>query len=170
MPCTHPKYGVALKQGLGVVLALALVLLPSVGMAADEAKLDGANTAWILTSTALVLFMTLPGLALFYGGLVRSRNVLSVLMHCFSIACVVSILWVMFVYGLAFGDGGGLDEWIGFGKIFLVGVGADALHGDIPESVFFMFQTTFAIIPPALSVCAYPSPMPFTAVTLFIAL
>ena len=106
--------------------------------------MDGANTAWILTSTALVLFMTLPGLALFYGGLVRSSNVLSVLMHCFAIACLASILWLAIGYSLAFADG---SAWVGsFQKAFFAGVGKEALSGDIPESVFFMFQMTFAII------------------------
>ena len=117
--------------------------------------LSEGNTAWVLTSTALVLFMTLPGLALFYGGLVRSSNVVSVLMHCFAISCVVSVLWLVFVYSLAFGDGGGANAYIGgLGKMFLPGVGTDTLWGDIPETVFFMFQMTFAIITPALIVGA----------------
>ena len=135
---------------------------------AQEAELNGANTAWILTSTALVLFMTLPGLALFYGGLVRAQNVLSVLMHCFAIACLVSVLWLVGVYSLAFGSGGGANAVIGgLGKAFLSGVGADTLAGDIPESVFFMFQMTFAIITPALIVGAYVERIKFGAVLLF---
>lgn len=130
--------------------------------------MDGANTAWILTSTALVLFMTLPGLALFYGGLVRSSNVLSVLMHCFAIACLASILWLAIGYSLAFADG---NAWAGgFQKAFFAGVGKEALSGDIPESVFFMFQMTFAIITPALIVGAYPERIRFGAVLLFSAL
>ena len=130
--------------------------------------MDGANTAWILTSTALVLFMTLPGLALFYGGLVRSSNVLSVLMHCFAIACLASILWLAIGYSLAFADG---SAWVGsFQKAFFAGVGKEALSGDIPESVFFMFQMTFAIITPALIVGAYPERIKFGAVLLFSAL
>ena len=130
--------------------------------------MDGANTAWILTSTALVLFMTLPGLALFYGGLVRSSNVLSVLMHCFAIACLASILWLAIGYSLAFADG---NAWVGsFQKAFFAGVGKEALSGDIPESVFFMFQMTFAIITPALIVGAYPERIKFGAVLLFSAL
>jgi Amt family ammonium transporter len=138
----------------------------SSALAAD--KLNGANTAWILTSTALVLFMTLPGLALFYGGLVRARNVLSVLMHCFAIACLASVLWLAVVYSLAFSDGGDANQIIGgLGKIFLMGVGADALSGSIPETLFFMFQMTFAIITPALIVGAYPERMRFSAVLLF---
>ena len=128
---------------------------------------DG-NTAWILTSTALVLFMTLPGLALFYGGLVHVRNVVSVLMHCFAIACLASIMWLMFVYSLAFGDGGAANPLIGgLGKAFLAGVGTETLSGDIPESVFFMFQMTFAIITPALIVGAYVERMKFSAVLIF---
>ena len=130
--------------------------------------MDGANTAWILTSTALVLFMTLPGLALFYGGLVRSSNVLSVLMHCFAIACLASIVWLAIGYSLAFADG---SAWVGsFQKAFFAGVGKEALSGDIPESVFFMFQMTFAIITPALIVGAYPERIKFGAVLLFSAL
>ena len=138
---------------------------------AETGAVDGANTAWILTATALVLFMTLPGLALFYGGLVRAPNVLSVLMHCFTIACVASVLWLVVVYSLAFGDGGGAHRWIGgLGKAFLAGVGRESVSGTIPETVFFMFQMTFAIITPALIVGAYPERIKFAAVVLFSAL
>jgi Amt family ammonium transporter len=127
--------------------------------------MDAANTAWILTSTALVLFMTLPGLALFYGGLVRSTNVLSVLMHCFAIACLASVVWLAIGYTLAFAEG---TSWVGgLQKAFLMGVGKDALSGDLPETVFFMFQMTFAIITPALIVGAYPERIKFGAVMLF---
>ena len=127
--------------------------------------MDGANTAWILTSTALVLFMTLPGLALFYGGLVRSTNVLSVLMHCFAIACMASIIWLVAGYSIAFAEG---TPWIGgLQKAFLMGVGKDSSSGDLPETVFFMFQMTFAIITPALIVGAYPERIKFGAVMLF---
>jgi Amt family ammonium transporter len=151
-------------------MALLAALLPADAMA-QTATLNGANTAWVLTSTALVLFMTLPGLALFYGGLVRAKNVLSVLMHCFAIACVVSLLWLVFVYSLAFAPGGGMNAWIGgFGKAFLGGAGTAGLTGDIPENVFFMFQMTFAIITPALIVGAYPERVRFGAVLLFSAL
>jgi len=130
--------------------------------------MDSGNTAWILTSTALVLFMTLPGLALFYGGLVRSKNVLSVLMQCISIACLASVLWLAVGYSLAFGDG---NQWIGdTSKIFLSGVGRDVLSGDIPETVFFAFQMTFAVITPALIVGAYVERIKFSAVLLFSAL
>lgn len=142
-----------------------IFLLPSL-VWADE--INSANTAWILTSTALVLFMTLPGLSLFYGGLVRTKNVLSVLMQCFAIACLVSILWLAGVYSLAFGEGG---DWIGDGsKIFLAGLGEDTLWGDIPESLFFMFQMTFAIITPALIVGAFAERMKFSSMLIFSAL
>ena len=130
--------------------------------------MDSGNTAWILTSTALVLFMTLPGLALFYGGLVRSKNVLSVLIQCISIACLASVLWLAVGYSLAFGDG---NQWIGdTSKVFLSGVGRDVLSGDIPETVFFAFQMTFAVITPALIVGAYVERIKFSAVLLFSAL
>jgi ammonium transporter, Amt family len=135
-------------------------------MAADA--LSGADTAWILTATALVLFMTLPGLALFYGGLVRARNVLSVLMHCVAVACLVSVVWLVIVYSLVFDNGGEFNQYIGgVGKAFLSGVGPDSLSGTIPESVFFMFQMTFAIITPALIVGAFPERMRFSGVLLF---
>ena len=118
--------------------------------------MNGADTAWIIVATALVLFMTLPGLALFYGGLVRARNVLSVLMHTVSIACLMSILWLAVGYSIAFGDGGDANAWWGgLGKMFLSGVTTDTLWGTLPEFVFFGFQMTFAIITPALIVGAY---------------
>ena len=127
--------------------------------------IDTGNTAWIITATALVLFMTLPGLALFYGGLVRKKNVLSVLMQCISVACLASVLWLVIGYSLAFGDG---NQWIGdTSKMFLSGVGRDTLSGDIPETVFFAFQMTFAVITPALIVGAYVERIKFSAVHLF---
>ena len=155
------------KLALCLSLLLAGVVAPVIGFAQDAPELNGANTAWILVATALVLFMTLPGLALFYAGLVRSKNVLSVLMQCFSIACLMSILWLVIAYGLAFGDGGGMNQFIGMGKFFLAGVGWDSLSGDIPESVFFMFQMTFAIITPALIVGGFAERMKFSAVLWF---
>ena len=115
--------------------------------------MNGADTAWIIVATALVLFMTLPGLALFYGGLVRSRNVLSVFMQCFSIACLMSVLWLVAGYSIAFGEGNAY--WGGLDKAFLMGVDANTLSGTIPEVLFFAFQMTFAIITPALIVGAY---------------
>ena len=149
------------------VLTIPLLLSPGLALA-DEAAASGANTAWILTSTALVLFMTLPGLALFYGGLVRSKNVLSVLMQCFSIAGIVSVLWLVLGYSLAFGEG---NAWIGdFSKVMLAGVGRDTLSGDIPESLFMLFQMTFAIITPALIIGGFAERMKFSAMLLFSAL
>lgn len=127
--------------------------------------LDTGNTAWILTSTALVLFMTLPGLALFYGGLVKSKNILSVLMQCIAVACLASLIWLAVGYSLAFADG---SQWVGgLQKSFFSGVDRSSLSGDIPESVFFMFQMTFAIITPALMVGAYVERIKFSAVLLF---
>ena len=127
--------------------------------------LDTGNTAWILTSTALVLFMTLPGLALFYAGLVKSKNILSVLMQCIAIACLASLIWLGVGYSMAFADG---NQWVGgLQKAFLSGVKKDSLSGDIPETVFFMFQMTFAIITPALMVGAYVERIKFSAVLLF---
>ncbi|WP_319544689.1 ammonium transporter [Ruegeria conchae] len=131
--------------------------------------MNGADTAWIIVATALVLFMTLPGLALFYGGLVRARNVLSVFMHCFSIACLMSILWLVAGYSIAFGPGeSGL--WGGLGKAFLNGVDADSLAGTLPEILFFAFQMTFAIITPALIIGAYVERVGFGFVLTFSAL
>ncbi len=130
--------------------------------------MNGADTAWILTSTALVLFMTLPGLALFYGGLVRSKNVLSVLMQCFAITCIATIVWVLVGYSIAFGDGGAANDWWGgLSKSFLSGVSRDALSGSIPESVFSMFQLTFAVITPALIVGGFAERMRFSAILIF---
>jgi len=145
--------------------ACALMFLPVI---AQAETMDSGDTAWILTSTALVLFMTLPGLALFYGGLVRTKNVLSVLMQCFMIACVVSILWVLYGYSLSFGDGGSMNAWIGgLENAFLVNVTRDSLSGTLPESVFVMFQMTFAIITPALIVGGFAERMKFSSMLLF---
>ncbi len=153
-------------RGAVALVPAVLLFWPATGMAAAE--LSSGDTAWILTSTALVLFMTLPGLALFYGGLVRSSSVLSVLMHCFTICCVASIIWLAIGYSLAFGDGGGANAFIGgLDKAFLAGIGPDSLSGSIPETVFFAFQMTFAIITPALIVGAYPERVTFPAVVFF---
>ncbi len=130
--------------------------------------MNGADTAWIIVATALVLFMTLPGLALFYGGLVRARNVLSVFMHCYAIACLMSVLWFALGYSIAFGDGG--PYWGGLGKAMLSGITADTLSGTLPEVLFFAFQMTFAIITPALIVGAYVERIGFGFVLLFSAL
>ena len=126
----------------------------------------GADTAWIIVATALVLFMTLPGLSLFYGGLVRARNVLSVFMHCYAIACLMSVLWFAFGYSIAFGDGS-TGYWGGLGKAFLSGVTTDSLSGSLPEVLFFAFQMTFAVITPALIVGAYVERIGFSFVLVF---
>lgn len=148
-----------------MTVALMLLFLPAI---AQADTLDTGDTAWILTSTALVLFMTLPGLALFYGGLVRAKNVLSVLMQCFVIACVVSILWVVYGYSIAFGDGGSMNAWFGgLDNAFLANVSRDSLSGTLPESVFVMFQMTFAIITPALIVGGFAERMKFSSMLLF---
>ncbi len=146
-------------------LSLGLMASP-LALASDT--LDSGNTAWILTATALVLFMTLPGLSLFYGGLVRTKNILSVLMQCFAIACIASLLWFIGLYSLAFGEG---NSWIGdFSNVFLSGVGEDTASGDIPESLFVMFQLTFAVITPALIVGAFAERMKFSSLLIFSAL
>lgn len=151
-----------------VALSTLLLLLP-IQAFADE--LNGANTSWILTSTALVLFMTIPGLSLFYGGLVRSKNALSVLMQCFSITCLASIIWFAFGYSLAFGNGGSLNSYIGdLSNFFMGNITEESMAGDIPESVFALFQMTFAIITPALIVGAFAERMRFSAMLLFSAL
>jgi ammonium transporter, Amt family len=135
-------------------------------MAGDN--INTADTAWIMTSTALVLFMTLPGLALFYGGLVRSNSVLSILMQCFSITCIASVLWFVLGYSIAFGDGGETNAiWGGLGKMFLLGVTESSLSGALPETVFLMFQMTFAIITPALIIGAFAERMKFLSVCVF---
>lgn len=153
---------------LNLKLFFSLLLLPQFVFAAE---LNQANTAWILTSTTLVLFMTIPGLSLFYAGLVRSKNVLSVLMQCFAITCLVSILWLAGGYSFIFANGGDLQKFIGgASKVFLPGITTGALTGDIPESVFFMFQMTFAIITPALIVGAFAERMKFSAMLWFSAL
>ncbi len=144
----------------------ALLWLPLAALAGES--IDTGNTAWIMTSTALVLLMTLPGLALFYGGLVRSKNVLSVLMQCFAITCMVTILWVIGGYSLAFSNGGAFNDWIGgMSNFFLAGVTRDAVNGTIPDSVFSMFQMTFAIITPALVIGGFAERMRFSAMLIF---
>ncbi|MCP4035535.1 MAG: ammonium transporter [bacterium] len=144
------------------------------GLAAADDGLSGADTAWILTSTALVLFMTIPGLALFYGGLVQTKNVLSVLMQCLSLTAAMTIVWLAFGYSLAFDSTGMVQGQInsssfigGFDKAFMAGVTADSLSGTIPEILFFAFQMTFAIITPALIVGAFAERMKFSAMLIF---
>ena len=159
---------ISIKKTLTIMGVIGLFGILPENLYAADAQLSGANTAWILTSTALVLFMTIPGLAFFYGGLVRSKNVLSVLMQCFALTCMVSILWVIVLYGLVFGDGGSMNSIIGgFDKFFMSGVTNQSLSGDIPETVFSMFQLTFAIITPALIVGGFAERMKFSSMLLF---
>jgi Amt family ammonium transporter len=146
-------------------LLVPLLLLPAVTLAAEPPKLDSANTAWMITASVLVLFMTLPGLALFYAGLVRMKNVLSVLMQCFAITCVVTLAWLAIGYSIAFGDGNAW--WGGAGKAFLAGIDVKTVKGSIPETVFAMYQMTFAIITPALVIGAYAERVRFGGMLLF---
>lgn len=156
------RRGVALLSGL-------LTLAPSIALA-QEAVLDSGDTAWMITATALVLLMTIPGLSLFYAGLVRSKNVLSVLMQCFALTGLMSLLWAIYGYSLASTDGGSLNQWIGgLDKLFLAGITVDTLSGTIPESVFMTFQMTFAVITPALIVGAFAERMKFSAMLWFMA-
>ena len=143
--------------------AMLGVCAPKLDFAANPVA-DSGDTAWLLVATALVLFMTLPGLAFFYGGLVRTKNALSILMQCFAIACLVSLLWFACVYGLAFGNGGAWQDYIGAGHWFLAGLERDSLSGTVPESVFIMFQMTFAIITPALVIGGFAERMRFSAI------
>ncbi|KJH84142.1 ammonium transporter [Pseudomonas sp. KSR10] len=156
--------------GLGALLSL---ISPGIAMA-QEATLDSGDTAWMLTATALVLFMTIPGLALFYGGMVRSKNILSVMMQCFAITGLMSILWMVYGYSLAFDTAGmeagvtNLNSFVGgLGRVFLSGLTPDSLTGTVPESVFITFQMTFAIITPALIVGAFAERMKFSAMLVF---
>src|SRR3989344_4408649 len=163
--------------GLGALLS---IVMPSLAMAADEVAapvLNSGDTAWMLTSTALVLFMTIPGLALFYGGMVRSKNILSVMMQCFAITGLISVLWVIYGYSIAF-DTTGMEQGVvnfnsffgGMGKAFLAGVTPSSLTGPaalFPEAVFIPFQMTFAIITPALIVGAFAERMKFSAMLIF---
>ncbi|MFT4583886.1 MAG: Amt family ammonium transporter [Gammaproteobacteria bacterium] len=153
---------------MSILQRITLLLLTLGACTSAQAEgIDSGDTAWILTSTALVLFMTLPGLALFYGGLVRSKNALSILMQCFAIACLMSLLWFIAGYGLSFGDGGDLNKFIGLGNILLSDVTRESTSGSLPESVFVMFQMTFAIITPALIIGAFAERMRFSAVLIF---
>ncbi len=161
---THFCSGLKTRKGtMGILLTLSAVLTSSLAMAADE--LSAGDTAWMLTATALVLFMTIPGLSLFYAGMVRSKNVLSVLMQCFAITSLMTVLWALFGYSIAFGGDG--PYWGGMSKAFLNGVGVDSLHGTIPETVFMTFQMTFAIITPALIVGAFAERIKFSAMLIF---
>jgi len=153
------------------LFALGALGLVSPLVLAEGETLSSGDTAWMITATALVLFMTIPGLSLFYAGLVRSKNVLSVLMQCFAITSLMSLVWAVYGYSMAFSDGGSLNSWIGgLEKAFLSGVTVDALSGTIPESVFMTFQMTFAIITPALIVGAFAERMKFSAMLWFMLL
>lgn len=154
----------AMKRLLSLIFGLAF-LAPSAALAADEATINSGDTAWMIVASALVLFMTLPGLALFYGGLVRSKNVLSILMQCFAICAVMSILWVIYGYSVAAGEGGRF--WGSFDMLFLKHMTVDTVNGTIPESVYVMFQMTFAVITPALIVGAFAERIKFGAVMIF---
>ena len=162
---------VSFISSLSILALLMLGFLVSPALADDGSKIDSGDTAWILVSTALVLFMTIPALALFYGGLVRTKNVLSVLMHCFAMAALISVLWVLFGYSIAFDEGNPFFGY--FGKALLGGPGGEAreaVSGTIPEPLLCAFQMTFAIITPALVIGAFVERMKFLAVMLFSAL
>ncbi len=136
---------------------------------AQEAKLDTGDTAWMLTSTALVLMMTIPGLAMFYGGMVRRKNVLATAMQSFAVTCLMTVLWMVIGYSLAFTDGGGANAFVGgLDQVLLRGIGIDSLSGTIPESVFMTFQMTFAIITPALITGAFADRMKFSSMLVFL--
>src|SRR5512134_1244990 len=153
------------RFSLVVFLLAPLLLYAPFAAAAEPPKMDAANTAWMLTSSVLVLFMTLPGLALFYAGLVRMKNVLSVLMQCFAITCVVTLAWLAVGYSIAFGDGNAW--WGGLGKSFFSGIDVKTVKGSIPETVFAMYQLTFAIITPALVIGGYAERVRFSGMLLF---
>ncbi len=156
------------RTGFGLLLLLLFLFSGNV-MAEDT--INGADTAWIMISTALVLFMTLPGLALFYGGLVRTKNVLSILMQCFAITSIMSILWLIAGYSLAFSDGGSMNAFIGgFDKVLFAGVMEDSVSGTIPEGLFALFQMTFAIITPALIIGGFAERARFSSMMLFSAI
>ena len=146
-------------------LLLLFILIPSLALAEEAPVLNSGDTAWMLTATALVLFMTIPGLSLFYAGMVRSKNILSVLMQCFAITSLMTILWTLYAYSIAFGGDG--PYWGGLSKMFLAGVSVDTLSGTIPETVFMTFQMTFAIITPALIVGAFAERMKFSTMLVF---
>lgn len=161
--CCEVTLGDSMKHRYLIGLSIFGLLLPQALWANDA--LNAGNTAWILTSTALVLFMTLPGLSLFYGGLVRTKNVLSVLMQCFAIACLASLLWFIAAYSLAFGEG---NAWFGdFSNFLFASMDKSSMVGDIPEPLFALFQMTFAVITPALVVGAFAERMKFSAVLVF---
>lgn len=162
----QPKHMKALTAGL---LAATAATLPALVFAQDKPTLNSGDTAWMLTAMALVLFMTIPGLSLFYAGMVRAKNALSIMMQCFAITCLVTVLWALYVYSLAFGPD--VRSVIGdLSKAFMAGVTVASIQGTIPETVFSMFQLTFAIITPALIVGAFAERMKFSAMLWFMGL
>ena len=173
----HERRGASMKTMIARALGASLLLLPALALAQDEPVLNSGDTAWMLTATALVLFMTIPGLALFYAGMVRSKNVLSVLMQCFAITAMVSVLWTIYGYSMTF-DTTGMEAGVtninsfigGLSKAFLAGMTKDSLVLAVPESVFMTFQMTFAIITPALIVGGFAERTRFSAVMIFSAL
>ncbi len=157
------------KYGLGALTTVGALGLGMGTALAQDAKLDSGDTAWMLTSTALVLMMTIPGLALFYGGMVRKKNVLATVAQSFATVCLMSVLWMVIGYSLVFSDGGGLNAFIGgLSHMFLKPTTAGALFGTIPESVFVTFQMTFFIITPALIAGAVADRMKFSAYLWFV--
>jgi Amt family ammonium transporter len=164
-PVCNAREGRRGKHWLGLIGRATLLCLLAVPAAAQDAALDTGDTAWILVSTALVLFMTIPGLALFYGGLVRTKNVLSVLMQCMALTATISLIWYAFGYSLAFAEGGAIVGPLG--KSFLRGITGDTLFGSIPEILFVVFQMTFAIITPALMIGAFVERIKFSGMLLF---
>ena len=162
------KCNQTMRAAFGAFVLMGASAVPAF---AEEAKLDTGNTAWMLTSTALVLLMTVPGLALFYGGMVRKKNVLATAMQSFAITCLITVLWMIVGYSLAFKDGGSVNAYIGgFSAFFLSGMTPASLSGTIPESVYMTFQMTFAIITPALIAGAFADRMKFSALLWFIGL
>ena len=164
-----------LTGALGLILPVALIMVLAASSdalaAADTPKLDSGDTAWMLTSTALVLMMTIPGVALFYGGMVRKKNVLATAVQSFAVTCVMTVLWMIVGYSLAFTDGGAMNAFVGgLDKVLLRGIGVDTLSGTIPETVFMTFQMTFAIITPALITGALADRMKFSSLLVFLSL
>jgi len=178
MPCNTNQisayWGLEMKPVRTLLTALGavagfLAVLAEPALAAEEPKLSAGDTAWMLTSTALVLMMTIPGLALFYGGMVRKKNVLATVMQSFAVTCLMSVLWMIAGYSIAFSEGGSLNAYMGgLSKSFLIGMEKESLTGTIPESVFMTFQMTFAIITPALICGAIADRMKFSALLLFL--
>ena len=160
-----------LRMAGGAAAVTALTALPALAQQAETPKLDSGDTAWMLTSTVLVLMMTIPGLALFYGGMVRKKNVLATVMQSFAVCCLMSVLWMIIGYSLAFGDGGSFNSYVGgLDKLFLGHLTKEGLQGTIPESVFMTFQMTFFIITPALICGAVADRMKFSSLLVFLTL